>query len=261
MLYIHELRHLSLKTADIESVYLIRDIKGKTPYPLQQDTLFGYWGDFLFSHTDKQMMEQSLELLQPTVEMVEALLSEDSSLYEAINLERAIGILRSLPEPVRKNISYCDEILAWQEPFISFIIPVLNNIPKSKGVEDERRWKQDVNSFFEKVLRNGEFGFNYSDVLSETQLAAITGLHESMTQGFFFHVTIEEELKKINYDTIRGRLPQEKVQAVEAIRENVEIIKKGIERGYQGNMRMVNWALVMFAYVRWLGNKWETFSR
>ena len=260
MLYIHELRHLSLKTADIESVYLVRELKEKTPYPFTEEKLSGCFADFLLSETDRQMMEQALALIPGTVEMVEQVLQEQSSLHEPMNLQRAITILNALPDALRQNLAYADEILAWQDAGISSLVPVMNKIPRARSPDDEKYWKQHINAFFEKVLRNDQFGFKYHDVLNEGPLAQISGLSESTGQGFFFHVTMEEELKKVNYETMKQRLPPEKVAVVEAIRENIELIRKGVERGYQGNMRMVNWALVMYAYVKWLSNKWEKFS-
>ena len=66
MLYIHQLNQLTVKSAELESVYLIRELKQKTPYPLREEQLQNYFADFFISDTDKNVTEQALPLVQPT---------------------------------------------------------------------------------------------------------------------------------------------------------------------------------------------------
>ena len=257
MIYIHQLNNFNQKTADTEAVYLIRELKQKTPYPLRSEHVSAYFTDFLLSQTDQAAMEHALELIDQLVPQIEQLLQERSSLYEPVNLQRAIGILRELPSPLQQNINYYQDIIPWQQPYIQSLIPVLNGIPRASTIMDKRKWNDFLNIFFEKILRTNQFAFNTRDIVNEGPLAQIVGLSESMAKGFFFHISLEEELKKISYDVIKRRLPSEHLQAVETIREGIEDIRKGIERGYQSNMRLLNWAVVIYAYVKLLSNPWE----
>ena len=81
MLYIHQLSHLTPKMADLESVYLVREIKGKTPYPLREDQLKSLFNDFFVLGNEIETIEKGLELVEPTVELVKGLLQKQSSLY------------------------------------------------------------------------------------------------------------------------------------------------------------------------------------
>jgi len=103
-----------------------------------------------------------------------------------------------------------------------------------------------------EILRNKEFGFQDEDIISEAQISHIVGLNESLASGFLFHFTLEEELKKVDFETIKPRISQNRLQEDAVIRENVFKIRRGVERAYDINMRMVNLALVMYSYVKWL---------
>ncbi len=259
MVYVNELRHLNLKSAELESSTIVRELKEKTPYPLTNEKLQGQVAELLLSETDKETMLHAFHLVQPTIEEVMSLLTDQTSLYEQVNLQRALTMLNELLVPLKKNIDYADEIVAWQENWIQQTIPVLNGIPRSKTAEEKNAWNRHFSDFFEKILRNSEFGFNYHDIINEAHLDHIRGLDEGMSKGFLLHITLEEELKKVNYETLKARLPPETVQFLEHVRGNIEIIKRGVERAYQGNMRMVQWTLMMYAYVKWLTNPWEKF--
>lgn len=260
MIYIHQLNHFGPKAAESEAVYLIRELKQKTPYPLNPDWVSAYFTDFLLSQTDKEAMQQALDLIEPTIQQVLQLLQEQSPVYESVNLQRAIGILKELPPSLQQNISYFEHILPWQEPYIQALIPVLNGIPKASTITDKKKWNDFLNLFFERILRTNQFAFNSQDIIHEGPLAQIVGLSESMGKGYFFHVSLEEELKKVPFDVLKRRLPPEQLQATEAIASNIEKIRKGIERGYESNMRLVNWAVVLYAYVKWLSNPWDKVS-
>ena len=257
MIYIHQLNNFNPKTVETEAVYLIRELKQKTPYPLTVDSVSAYFTDLLLSQTDQAAMEQARGLIDQLVPKIEQLLQEQSSLYEPVNLQRAIAILRELPSPLQQNITYFQSIIPWQQQYIQSLVPVLNGIPRATAMEDKKKWNAFLNIFFEKVLRTEQFAFNSQDILHEGPLAQIVGLSESMGRGFFFHVSLEEELKKVSYDVIKRRIPAENVQVVEDIREGIENIRRGIERGYHSNMRLVNWAVIMYSYVKWLSNPWE----
>ena len=92
------------------------------------------------------------------------------------------------------------------------------------------------------------------DIINEAHVSNVGGLIESFGKGYFFHYTLEEELKKVNFESIMGRIPPESLQKVKEIEDNLVIIKKGIDRAYDVNMRQVNCALVLYSYVKWMMN-------
>ncbi len=259
MVYVNELRHLNLKSAELESATIVRELKEKTSYPLTNEKLQNQVAELLLSPTDKETMLQAFYLVQPTIEEMMSLLSDQSSVYEEVNVQRALTILNELLVPLKRNLDYAEEIIGWQENWIAQTIPVLNGIPRSKTAEDKAAWNKHFSDFFEKILRNSAFSFNYADVINEAHLDHIRGLDEGLGKGFLLRISLEEELKKVNYETLKARLPLPTAEFMEHLRGNVDVIKKGVERAYQGNRRMVQLALVMYAYVKWLTNPWEKF--
>ena len=87
------------------------------------------------------------------------------------------------------------------------------------------------------------FVFTYPRFLATSWFAPIINLDRVFDISIFVHPV----------DTaIILRNLRKKVAEVEYIQKNIELIKKGIERAYDANMRMVNKALVLYAYVKWL---------
>ncbi len=255
MLYIHALHHLTTKTAEVESVYLIRDIKTKTPYPLKEAQMQEYFADFTISETDQQLMAQSASLVQPTIETVERLLRENNELHESVALQRTLQMLKNVPAAMQKNISYTEAIMYWQQAmFIPDLTAVFNSLPKLKTREEKIAGNDKLNVIFGKILRNTNFAFNGYDLVNEGQVSEMNALMESLNKGFLFHLSLEEELHKENFDNIKKRISQDKLQEIEELQKNIETIKRGVDRAYQCNMRMVNVALVMYAYVKWLNS-------
>ncbi len=254
MLHIHQLNHFGIKAAELESVYLIRELKNKTPYPLSTQSFENYFSELFLSPTDQEHMEKGLILLEPTMEKVRQILAQQDSAHEPINLQRALQVLKEMPQPLQNNISYIQEIIGWQAPFIPQATSLFNNLPKFRTHEERVVGNQQINILFQKVLRGKDFLFNYSDIVGEAHLAHINSLSESMKKGFLFHVSLEDELKRLSFDAIKAKLPKEKVEEMERIAENVEVIRKAVDRAYSSNMRMVNWAIVLYAYVKWLSS-------
>lgn len=254
MLYIHKLSDLQMKSADVESVYLIRDIKQKIGFPIQAGKFEEYFSEFFVSETDLQLMEDSLVLLASTKEKVQALLAQQSDIFEHINLTRAIQILDMLPEGLHANILFCKEMKEWQEQFIMDASSFLNLVPKLRSKEERVMVNGKISSLFEKLLRNDQFSFHFWDIINESHTANLQGLLEGIQKGYLFHFTIEEELKKLDLNGIRNRLPTETIAMVEEIDGNLQQIDKGVKRAYDANMRMVNAALVLFSCVKWVNN-------
>jgi hypothetical protein len=92
-------------------------------------------------------------------------------------------------------------------------------------------------------------------VVSEGQVSRVKDLGESMEKGFFFHVLLEEEIKKQSFELIKSRLSPEKVRRIDALRMSVEHIRKGVEAAYDMNMRMLQWSLVIYGYIKWLSGR------
>src|SRR3989344_948820 len=203
MLYIHELGHLNAKSADIESVYLIRELREKTPYPLENNTFAARFENLFVSQTDQEMIQQALYLVEPTLEALQQLIAEANPTYELLNLQRAVQILKEMPEALKTNLSYVNEIRPWQDVFVLEAVTTFNSIPHLRTPEEKTACNQKVNSLFQKVLRHSQFSFNFSDIVHEAQLFQIQGLQESMARGFLFHISLEEELKKVHYEVIK----------------------------------------------------------
>lgn len=255
MLYIHQLNHLTPKMADLESVYLVRDIKSKTPYPLREEQLKEVLRDFFVSGEEISAIESGLAQIEPTIELVKELLQKQSTLYEMINLQRAVQMLKSLPLHLQNNLMFLQEFQIWQNEATLDVVSLLNRVPQLRSMEEKVKANEEIKKVFGFLLRNPEFFFQYQDVVNEGQVSTINGLQEGMEKGFFFHVTLEEATKKMEYDAIKRRIPAEELQSVGEVERNIELVKEGIDVAYKANMRVVNLAVVLYAYVKWLSGK------
>ncbi|MBI2102755.1 hypothetical protein HYT55_02865 [Candidatus Woesearchaeota archaeon] len=255
MLYIHQLSHLTPKMADLESVYLVREIKGKTPYPLREDQLKALFNEFFVLGKEIGTIERGLELVEPTVELVKVLLQKQSSLYENINLQRAVQMLKSLPLHLQNNLLFLQEFQIWQGAAPQDVASLFNRVPQLRTMEEKVKTNEEIKKVFGFLLRNPEFFFQYQDVVNEGQVSTTNGLQEGMEKGFFFHVTLEEATKKLDYDAIKRRIPREELDFVEEIEKNIEFIKEAIDTAYKANMRVVNLVVVLYAYIKWLSGK------
>lgn len=252
MLYIHALNHLTYKTADLESIYLVREIKQKAGFPLSEEKIHDHFSTLFISNTDLNGLSQALELTEPTIQELKTLLAQNSSIYEPVNLQRAIQMLKETSYALKNNLEYASEISSWQDSFSGEITPLLNKIPKIKSNEEKEAYDRQLNKVFQRILRNEKFLFNANDIINEACLNHICGLDEGLGKGFLFHITLEEEIRKSNFEAIKERFPKESLEKAETIRKNVELIKHGIERAYKINQRMIQWAVILYAYVKWL---------
>jgi len=252
LLYINTLKDLTPKTADIESVPIIRAIKERAQFPVSQDNLQEGFSELFISEDDIALINESLELIEPTIQETRALLLTRDVDYELINLERAINILIGIPSHLSRNLSYIKDVFSWQSQFINEAAYILNSIKSLRTYEEGVICNQRLNDFFEKILRNKEFRFNSYDIINEGQLEAIKGLDESMSQGYFLHFTLEEHLRKEKVNVIRLRIPSKKLDPVDNIARNITNIKRGVETAYKINMRMINWAILFYSYIKWV---------
>lgn len=260
MLYIHQLNHLSPKMVELESVYLIRELREKTPYPLQEQQLHDLFHGFFVSNEEISTIENGFALVESTIEQVKTLLQKqltlsENVLYETINLQRAIQMLKSFPLPLRNNLTFLQEFQVWQQSSPPEISLLLNRVPHLKTKEEKIKANEEIKNIFRFLLRNSEFFFNCRDIVNEGQVATASGLQEGLEKGFFFHMTLEEETKKLDYSVIRSRIPTEELKFVGEIERNIESMKSAIDTAYKANMRIVNFAVILYAYVKWLAGK------
>ncbi len=251
LLYIHGLNQLSSKSAELESVYLMRELKQKVSYPLSNDKLNNMFVPFFASQTDLDLMQQTLELIPVTVEAVQRLIQEQNPVHEAINLQRTVNILQEMVEPLQVNLQFASQMFQTQDSLVGNLTGLLNSIPKLRTMDEKMGVNNQLKEVFYFILRNKDFCFNYVEVISEAQLNHITGLMESLNKGYLFHFSLEDELKKRSFDSLKSSLPIEKVQDAEGIAMNVLLIKKGVERAYNFNFSIINMAVIIYSFIKW----------
>ncbi len=249
MLYIHTLKDLSPKCAEIEVIPLIRDIKINQPYPLSEEKVKENFSAFAVSNSDIQSQMLAFELVPSTVEEIKSLIQSDGQ-YETVNVQRAIAALQEMPPALQKNIEYCQQILVWQEMFLERITPLLSSIPKLRTLEEKQDYDKKLSAIFEMILRTKDFRFHFDDIVNEAQVARMTALIESMEHGFLFPVKLEEHLKQERFDEIKERIPQEELDRVSKITQSIKDISKGVQRAYDNNMRMIQMAVHLYAYIK-----------
>ena len=252
MLYIHKLSDLNRKSVDTESVALIREFRQKAARPFTAEKMEEHFTEFLISESDLLAMDNALVLIEPTIDMIRALMAENDPEHERVNLERAIQVLKIIPEALQQNIHFADELVSWRSEFVATAAELLNKIPKLRTQEQKLTVNGQISALFEKILRHHEFGFNYLDVVNESHTVNLAGLCEGLPQGYFFHITLEEELKKANFGRIKERIPADKLKKAEEIEKRIQLIKKGVDRAYDVNMRMVGCAVHLYSYVKWV---------
>ena len=251
LLYIHTLPHLSPKMAELESVYLVRELKQKIKSPLSLGVAQGHFAEFLVSPTDKETIEHGLAAIEPAIQLAKQILGEQNSLHELINLQRTLQVLQEMPLPLFSNLRFLEEISSWQEQGINEFVVVLNTIPRCRTQEEKKACDARLSTLFEKILRNNVLVFRSHDIINEAQVAHINGLQEGMAKGYLFHVSLEDELKKQSFEVLKQRLPSSEVERNEQLQTYVTAINRGVERAYQANFRMVQWATMWYAYVKW----------
>ncbi|MBN2458830.1 hypothetical protein JXB28_00970 [Candidatus Woesearchaeota archaeon] len=252
MLYIHQLKDLTQKSADIESIFILRELKQKTPLPLTELKIMNYFSLFFVSESEKNSMSRAYSLIDPAVQDLIHLAKMQDPDFEPINLKRAVDMLREIPQPLINNLNYAKEVGAWQEGMSKDFAPLLNSIPHLGSQQERISCNDKLNAIFEKLLRTKDMAFNYRDIINEAQTARITNLNESLSKGFLFRTFLEEEIKKHDFSIIRNRIAPGKLEAVERINARVGEIKKGVEAAYEVNRRMIVWALNIYAYIRWM---------
>jgi len=250
MLYIHKFPDLNGKSAEIESVPIIRDIKKNIALPFSKQKLEEYVTGCLISKAEIEVIESKLPLIEPTINTVKELLIQKDRIHEPIDLQRTIQILKTVPVPLLNNIAYLKDIHLWQNESLNQAAELLNMIPKLNTKEERNDVNEKINKIFEKILRNKEMCFNCADIIHEGHTSNLNALSESLANGFLFHTTLEEELKKLDFNSIRLRIPPEKLKEAGDIEKNVLEIRKAVEQTYNINMRMINYAAILYSCIK-----------
>ncbi len=250
MLYIHNLSDLNLKSAEIESVPFVRGIRQRAAFPLTQQKIEECFAGMFASENDIVLIERSLQPLGLALTKLNELLARNSPLYEPVNLHRAVQSLKPLEGHLVNNLVYAREVLALQQEFVVNAASLLNSIPSLSTAEEKSRANAELSSYFERVLRNKGFSFTYHDIVYEAQKIVIHDLVESFRNGYVFHVTLEEEIRKASFAEIKGRIPADKLHEMEEIEGCLSLVKEGIDQAYGLNTRMVSWAIMLFSFIK-----------
>src|SRR3989344_815714 len=252
MIYIHSLKDLTPKTADIESVQIIREIKPKIKKPFSEEEIANRLSEFFPAEAEIHESGKASKIVEPTIEKIKEIISTNNPVYEAINLYRTVSMLEEINQPLINNIDYSEEIMLWKNEFIKEVVYILNNISSLKTHEESINLNERDNSMFIRILRNSDFVFNGSDIINEGKLARVKDLQESLGNGFFFHITVKEHLDKVDFSIIKARIKQSELMLAEEIARDIFEIKKGVQAAYDLNMKMVNLSVIIYSYVKML---------
>lgn len=251
MLYIHTLKDLNPKSAEIESVPLVREIKQANSIPLQENKIQSQLSQFFISKEDVQSMYNALGLIHKALKDLGEL-SKMNGDFELINFQRTHSMIDEIPEALKQSLDYALDMLQWQETFAKEITALLNEASKLKTKEDKQKYNEKISAVFEKILRNKSFRFNFSNIVNEAHISRANTLEKGMSEGFLFHVNLEEYLGKQDFAAISKKIPAEQLEKAEQVKEKILGIKKGVEAAYAHNMKMINMSIVLYSFMKWL---------
>ena len=250
MLYIHKLSDLNPKSAEIESIPYVRGMNLGGAFPFKQQKVVELFAEAAISDGDAALIERSLHLLDPTLARLNGLLARNDPVHEPVDLKRTIQCLQSLALPLANNLQYSREAIALQQEFMAGAAGMLNSIPTLRTAEEKSRVNAEISAYFEKVLRSKGFSFSHQDLVHEAQTRIVHDMAESFRNGYLFHFTLEDELRKAAFADIRSRIPAERLKEAEEIGTNISIIKEGVDVAYSLNMRMILWAVIFYACIK-----------
>lgn len=256
MLHIHKLSDLTPRNVEIECVSILRQIRNSRRLPVPAEALREELDSLLITPTDLTIMKEALELIPPVKQQVTMLLQRKDALYETINLQRTVRMMEEISSPLQKNLHVAEAMQGWQqEAFIPDFTAILNQLPRLRTPAEKQQGNDALKLFFRRLLRTDDFRFAASDIIHEAQVTRMNDLDESLHKGFFFHVSLEEELKKMNFERIKLRISPPKLQEAENLHQQIKTIRRGVERAYEGNKRVMELAVLFYAYVKWAMGK------
>ena len=130
MLYIHTLKGLNQKTAEIESVGLLRTLKTQTPYPFTSAALSVSLSNFTLDDTTVCNLQKLMPIIDDTIKMFEEFIRKKDPVHELINITRARQALIDNKSALQTNIAYLQTIIAWQKQWILQLTDLFNALPK-----------------------------------------------------------------------------------------------------------------------------------
>lgn len=253
MIYIHALKDLNPKSAEIEIVPLVRQLKQANSLPLSEEKVSTQFSQFFITKEDIDLMSKTLEMIPLVIQEITDLAKTNSSNLELVNLKRAVSELQALPAGLKNNIDYLQKILSMQETIVPKLTLLMNTIPTLKTQQDKILYDKTIGALFADILRNNEtFAFYSKDIVNEAHLARKDAVAEIMSTKAFFKVKMDEYLKKMAFSEISKRIPQEELAKVDEISRTIMEIKACIERVYNINMKLIEFAVTFYAYIRWI---------
>jgi hypothetical protein len=249
MLYIYTFKDLNPKSAEIEALNLIRDVRRNVRFPVQKEYLKGEFSRYFGTMEDINVMTHALKIL-PEVMLEIVNLPKIEGLYEVISLQRAYTGLNEVIPALEKNVAYTKELIEWQDTFAEELAESLNMIPTMETIEQKKKFDLKAGGFFEKILRNNiNFMFNHYDIINEAHVARLNDIQEILNEGAFFHFTLEEHLRHLNFNDIKRRIPQCELNKVDEVTRKINVIKKGVEIAYQNNFKVMEMSILLYSYI------------
>lgn len=253
MIYIHALKDLNPKSAEIEIVPIVRQLKQTASIPLSEEKISTQFSPFFITKEDVDLMSKTFEMIPAVIQEITDLAKTNSSNLELVNLKRAVSELQALPAGLKNNIDYLQKILSMQESIVPKLTLLMNTIPSLKTKEDKILYDKTIGVIFADILRNNEtFAFYSKDIVNEAHLARKDAAAEIMSTKAFFKVKMDEYLKKLTFEQISKRIPQEELAKVDEISKKIMEIKSCIEKVYNLNMKLIEFAVTFYAYIRWI---------
>lgn len=249
MLYIHSPKDLNHKTAEIESVQLMREIKTKVRFPVTYEMLDFVSAPFFISDKEWMQMNDSLDAIQPTMMEIQSMKQE--AFHEPVNMKRAVNMLAAIEPNLSNNIAYAVALREARKEMLNETVEILNSFRMSNNQAMLVENNAKLNIIFQNILFSADFNYNTSSIVDEGQVNSIKNLHESMTQGYFFHKTLEEEMKKLDFAIIKHQFPQDALKECDKITERTFNIKKGVDAAYAHNLRMMQFAVILYGCVKY----------
>ena len=250
MIQLHKLTQLTQKAAAQESVYIVRELRKSATFPLTVPGFEAAFAEFFVSPTDITIISAGIPLVQPALDGLKGLHKEGEKIFEPLNIQRSLTMLSEIPSPLMKNLMYAQEIMGWQGSFPGELVPLLNRL-RIASAQEKQQINASLSALFEKILRNSTFSYNASDIINEAHRERMESLTKGMENGFLFFVSLEDHVKRIPWSTLRSKIPLPYLQEVDKIAFSLRDVQKSVERAYTINMRMVNWALLLYSYIRW----------
>jgi hypothetical protein len=252
MIYIHLLKDLNLKNAEIESVPILREIKTKTPFPLKVEEVKGYLGELFAQPNQIVAIEQAQIIVEQLIAQLTTLQRRTDGLYEEQNIKRALSLVYEAQQPLEQNKQYLQDMISYKDHFFYEMTQILNSLRFLVTAQQKNEANARINELFCKILRNTEFSFRGFDIINDTHTKSVGALVESVKNGFLFRERIEEHVQKLSFEQIKARIPVHELQVNDAIVIQATQLKTIVDQTYQCSMNMIFLAVYLYTYIKWL---------